>query len=201
MVWWIKGSCSLEFAQHEQSTNIAMTQSTITHARQQKQWNTRKMNHRRGEFLSQWNQWLSGTMAQSINKAMEWIIALIGQWFAHQCVVTTGAIDKHTHGTMQQLHESAEIMKQHSIESMVLWIYESRIRSHKSAIEKWSSWSINRWSESMAHCIDASKTSKFRKRSHSNFDLMEQGLQNDQHVRVKKHINWSMCQLHMKHWM
>ena len=92
-------------------------------------------------------------------------------------------------------------LKHHSIESMVLWIYEARTRSNKSAIETRNNWSINRWSESMAQCIDASMTSKLGKISHSNFEFMEQWLQNDQHVRVQHHINGSMCQLHMKQWM
>ena len=157
------------------------------------------MNQRRGGSMSQWNHWVNGTTAQSINPAMEWIIALIGQWFAHQCIGTAGAIDKHTpwpHEAITRMNRKT--LKHHSIESMVLWIYEARIRSNKSAIETRNNWSINRWSESMAQCIDASMTSKLGKISHSNFEFMEQWLQNDQHVRVQHHINGSMCQLHMK---
>ena len=160
------------------------------------------MNQRRGASMSQWNHWVSGTTAQSINTAMEWIIALIGPWFAHQCIGTAGASDKHTpwpHEAITRMNRKT--LKHHSIESMVLWIYEARIRSNKSAIETRNNWSINRWSESMDQCIDASMTSKLGKISHSNFEFMEQWLQNDQHVRVQHHINGSMCQLHMKQWM
>ena len=113
-----------------------------------------------------------------------------------------GASDKHTpwpHEAITRMNRKT--LKHHSIESMVLWIYEARIRSNKSAIETRNNWSINRWSESMDQCIDASMTSKLGKISHSNFEFMEQWLQNDQHVRVQHHINGSMCQLHMKQWM
>ena len=77
------------------------------------------MNQRRGGSMSQWNHWVDGTTAQSINTAMEWIIALIGPWFAHQCIGTEEQATSIPHGFMKQLHEWTE--KRWNIIQLNLW--------------------------------------------------------------------------------